>query len=89
MKKIRLFFTAVMVMLCSGVVFAQNITITGVVTDEDTGAPVSFASVIVKGTTNGVSADIDGNYSISAPSDAVLQFSFMGYETIEIHFGSE
>lgn len=84
MKKIRLFFTAVMVMLCSGVVFAQNITITGVVTDEDTGAPVSFASVIVKGTTNGVSADIDGNYSISAPSDAVLQFSFMGYETIEI-----
>ena len=49
MKKIRLFFTAVMVMLCSGVVFAQNITITGVVTDEDTGAPVSFASVIERG----------------------------------------
>ena len=84
MKKIRLFFTAVMVMLCAGVLSAQNLTITGVVTDAETGAPVSFASVIVKGTTTGVSTDIDGNYSITAPSNAILQFSFMGYETAEI-----
>ena len=84
MKKIRLFFTAVMVLFCSSFALAQNLTITGVVTDEATGDPVSFASVIVKGTTTGVNTDIDGNYSISAPSDAVLQFSFMGYVTVEV-----
>ncbi|MBO8472714.1 MAG: TonB-dependent receptor [Bacteroidetes bacterium] len=84
MKKIRLFFTAVMVMFCSGFAFAQDLTITGVVTDESTGDPVAFASVVVKGTTTGVNTDIDGNYSITAPSDAILQFSFMGYETLEI-----
>lgn len=84
MKKIRLFFTAVMVLFCSSFALAQNLTITGVVTDEATGDPVSFASVVVKGTTTGVNTDIDGNYSISAPSDAVLQFSFMGYVTVEV-----
>lgn len=71
-------------MLCASFAFAQDLTITGVVTDETTGEPVSFASVVVKGTTVGVNTDIDGNYSITAASDAVLQFSFMGYETLEI-----
>lgn len=84
MKKIRFFFTAVLLMLCASLAFAQDLTITGVVTDETTGEPVSFASVVVKGTTVGVNTDIDGNYSITAASNAVLQFSFMGYETIEI-----
>lgn len=71
-------------MLCASLAFAQDLTITGVVTDETTGEPVSFASVVVKGTTVGVNTDIDGNYSITAASDAVLQFSFMGYETLEV-----
>lgn len=80
----RFFFTAVLMMLCAGVAFAQDITITGVVTDESTGDPVGFASVVVKGTSNGTNTDIDGNYSITAPADAVLQFIFLGYQTLEI-----
>ena len=58
-------------------------TVTGVVTDEN-GIPLSGASVVVKGTTTGVAADFDGNYSINVASDGVLVFSYVGYATQEI-----
>ena len=59
---------------------AQNVTVTGTVTDARDGAPV-IASIIQQGTTNGTMADIDGNYSISVPEGAVLEFSSIGYVT--------
>lgn len=71
-------------MLCSALAFAQDLTVTGTVTDKSTGEPIGFASVVVMGTTTGVNTDIDGNYSITAPANAVLQFSFLGYQTQEI-----
>ena len=58
-------------------------TVTGVVTDEN-GSPLPGASVVVKGTTTGAVTDFDGNYSISAASDGVLIFSYVGYSTQEI-----
>src|SRR5680860_789297 len=48
-------------------------TVTGTVTDTD-GIPLAGANVLVKGTTNGTQTDFDGNYSISADTDAVLVF---------------
>ena len=42
------------------------------------------ANVIVKGTTNGTQTDFDGNYTLNVDSDAVLQFSYLGYQTQEI-----
>lgn len=58
-------------------------TVTGVVTDEN-GSPLPGASVVVKGTTTGAVTDFDGNYSISAASDGVLIFSYVGYSIQEI-----
>ena len=56
----------------------------GTVTDLK-GEPIIGANVLVKGTTNGVITDIDGNYSISSvESSSVLVFSFIGYRSKEI-----
>jgi TonB-linked SusC/RagA family outer membrane protein len=63
--------------------YAQNmLNVSGTVRDAD-GAPVVGASVVVKGTTIGVSTSIDGAYSIQALADASLIFSFMGMITAE------
>ena len=61
MRKMKLFLTALAMMVCS-VAFAQNLTVTGNVVDASTGEPVPFASVHEVGTMNGVSTDEDGNY---------------------------
>ena len=83
MKKIRLFFTA-LTMLLSVAAFAQNVTVSGTVSDANTGEPVPFASIQIKGTMTGGSTDADGVYSIAVPSDGVLIFSSIGYETTEV-----
>lgn len=60
-------------------------TVTGTITDEK-GSPVSFASVNIKGTKAGASADSKGAYKIVAPSSgATLIFSGIGYETAEVN----
>ena len=58
-------------------------TITGTITDAD-GIPLAGASVVVKGTTTGAVADFDGNYTITAPADGTLVFSYVGYKATEI-----
>ena len=63
---------------------AQAVTVKGVILDAD-GIPVIGASVLEKGTTNGVITDIDGNYSLSVSSkDAVIVISYIGYKTVEL-----
>ncbi|MCZ6594497.1 MAG: SusC/RagA family TonB-linked outer membrane protein [Bacteroidetes bacterium] len=63
-------------------VFAQN-TISGRVS-LDNGEPVSFANVIEKGTANGTTTDMDGNYSIEvATLPVTLEFSSLGFTTVE------
>lgn len=58
--------------------------VTGVVTDASDDYPIPGVAVIVKGTTNGVSTGLDGDYSISAPQGSTLVFSCMGYATQEV-----
>ena len=85
MKKIRLFFMAVMVLMTSALASAQELTVSGSVYDADTGEPVPFASIRVKDTMIGAAAGIDGTYKITVPSkNAVLVFSFVGYKTTEV-----
>ncbi len=69
-----------------GTASAQALRVSGDVTDSSTGESIPFSSVMVKGTMNGVSADADGNYSITVgdPSSDVLVFSAVGYATQEI-----
>ena len=83
MRKIKLFLTALAVMVAS-TAFAQKLTVTGNVTDASNGEPVPFVSVHEKGTMNGVNTDLDGNYSISVAKNAVLVFSSIGYQTVEV-----
>ncbi len=65
--------------------YAQSITITGTVTDVNDGSVLPGVSVIEKGTSNGVSTDLDGKYSIRiSTQNALLQFSFIGYATKEV-----
>ncbi len=67
--------------LCYG--FAQAQTVSGTVSDET--GPLPGANVIVKGTTNGTTTDFDGNYVLNnVPSGAVLEFSYVGFETQEV-----
>ncbi|MDR2890145.1 MAG: SusC/RagA family TonB-linked outer membrane protein [Alistipes sp.] len=75
MRKIVLLFLAILV---SGSLFAQNKQITGLVTDQD-GAPVIGATVVVNETSTGAVTGGDGYYSVSAPADATLTVTFIGY----------
>ncbi|MFS8616313.1 MAG: TonB-dependent receptor [Solitalea sp.] len=64
-------------------------SIRGTITDKETGAGLPGATVQVKGTTIGTSADENGNYEINSPGDAVLVFSLMGYKSLEVPAGDQ
>jgi len=66
--------------------FAQK-TVTGVVSDSD-GLPLPGATVLVQGTTTGVTTDFDGNFSINVAEGQILEFSFVGYETAALAVGA-
>ena len=80
MKKAKLFFSALFVLLAVSL-SAQNIRVTGTVRDAQTGESVPFASIVVKGTASGVSSDANGGYALSVASNAILEFSSVGYKT--------
>ncbi len=63
-------------------------TITGKITD-DAGEGLPGVNVVVKGTTTGTLTDIDGTYRLSASDDAVLVFSYVGFETQEVKVGAQ
>ena len=62
----------------------EKITVTGHVTDAQTGEPLIAVGVVVKGTTNGVITALDGDYSIVVPKGTTLLFSMIGYEDVEM-----
>ncbi len=70
------------------VVAQQKKTITGVVTD-DLGEPIIGANVIEKGTTNGIITDINGKFTLDIAPGAVIQFSYIGYNTQEVKVGNQ
>lgn len=66
----------------------QEKTVTGTITAADDGSTIVGATVTVKGTTRGVTSDLDGNYSIEVDEGETLVFSFVGMKTQEIVVGS-
>ncbi|WP_298780230.1 carboxypeptidase-like regulatory domain-containing protein [uncultured Polaribacter sp.] len=62
-------------------------TITGVVEDES--GPLPGVSIIIKGTNFGTETDFDGNYSLKIKKDDVLVFSYLGFNSKEIHVGNK
>lgn len=80
MKKLVTLFILLAV---SSQVWAQKIEVAGTVTD-DAGLPLPGASVIEKGTTNGITTDFDGNYKINTNIGAKLIFSYVGFTKEEV-----
>ncbi|MES2487610.1 MAG: carboxypeptidase-like regulatory domain-containing protein, partial [Bacteroidota bacterium] len=80
-KRIAL-IVAVLFSVCT--MQAQNITISGSVTDAADGAGLPLANVVVKGTTKAATTDFDGKYTIDAKDSDILVFSYMGYADQEI-----
>ncbi|MET2986201.1 carboxypeptidase-like regulatory domain-containing protein [Aureibaculum conchae] len=81
-KKITFSFLVFFTATCS-LLFAQNITVSGTVTDAS-GIALPGVNIQVKGTNTGTSTDFDGNYQLSASEGDVLVFSFLGFKTKEI-----
>lgn len=76
-------------MFCLNGLFAQNRTISGTVTESESGVPLPGVNVVEKGTNNGTSTDFDGNFTITVNSNnATLVFTSLGYTTKEISAGN-
>lgn len=88
MKKVLLiiFFWAAIIPIA----MAQEILVSGKVTDKETGDPIPSVSVVIKGTSTGTITNIDGRYEVEVPSSqSVLVFSFIGMATQEIVVGTQ
>jgi len=87
MRKFLLLKCMLMLFLLSEA-YAQTQVISGRVTDGSSGQGLPGVTVLVKGTSNGTSTDVNGGYSITAPSSGTLTFSFIGYTTVERAIGN-
>lgn len=79
--KLRIIFTFLL-----GLIFFPSmaqIKVSGVVSESTGGIP--GVNIKVKGTTTGTITDMDGHYSINAPADGILEFTFIGYQSKSIH----
>lgn len=91
MKQVKFKFPVRMMLLFLGLVlsaaaFAQT-TVNGLVKDE-TGEPIIGATVRIEGTADGTVTDIDGNFTLKAPSGATLSVSYVGYTTQQVKASS-
>ena len=87
LPKLKSLFRLLMVFLLTAQVALAQRTISGVVSDSD-GIPLPGATVVIQGTSTGVTTDFDGNFSISADNGDVLVVSFVGYENSLVTVGS-
>ena len=79
--RLVLTFLAIVVSATLWAAVQQEIRISGTVISD--GEPLPGVSVQIKGETTGTITDMDGKYSISAPSDAILVYRFVGLKTVE------
>lgn len=81
--EMRRILSVLCLFLCSVCLLAQSRRVTGRVTDM-AGEPIIGANVLVKGTTNGVISDLDGNYALDVEAGAILRFTYVGYVSQDI-----
>jgi iron complex outermembrane recepter protein len=79
---LRLLRLIILLLVIGTPAFAQSIT--GRVTTATDGQPLPGVSILVKGTTSGSTTDTDGKFSVAAPKNGVLVFSYIGYKTKEV-----
>jgi TonB-linked SusC/RagA family outer membrane protein len=89
-KEIFLILLLILLLLINITFASAQVSVSGKVTDYNDNTPLPGTTITVKGTSTGVIADIDGNYSIEAPSEeSILVFSFVGYISEEIKIGAQ
>ena len=91
LKRLRILLLVVLGIF-SQTTYAQStsLTVTGKLYDSKTNEPLIGGSVVIKGTSKGVSTDANGKYSISVPNNkAVLVFRYLGYNSSEIEVGAK
>ena len=90
MRKFTIWLTCLFFLLSIGVVSAQTSVISGKVTSADEPNGIPGVTVIFKGTANGITTNIDGDYSLEVPAGAtILKVSYVGFKTKEIEIGSQ
>lgn len=68
---------------------AQEVAVTGTISSTEDGMALPMATVLIKGTSNSVSTDLDGNFSIRANANDVLVFSYIGFTSQEVKVGNQ
>ncbi|MEI6433698.1 MAG: TonB-dependent receptor [Bacteroidota bacterium] len=63
---------------------AQDIPVSGIITSSDDNSPLPGVTILIKGTTQGTTSDINGKYSLLSPAKGVLVYSYVGMQTQEI-----
>jgi TonB-linked SusC/RagA family outer membrane protein len=87
MKRLSTFISSAVLILTlfTNALFAQEtITVSGKVTDAATSESLIGVTIVVKGTTQGVTTNTEGAYSIKAPSNSTLTFSYLGYTSMDV-----
>ncbi len=87
MKKAFMLLCTALVMF-SVTAVAQNVTVTGRITDASTGEGIPFAYVLLKNEKVGSMSDANGNYSITLPKEGILVYSSVGYHSAEVKVGT-
>ncbi|MFT4545274.1 MAG: hypothetical protein ACI9EQ_001745 [Bacteroidia bacterium] len=84
MKRILALSTAFCLLLFSSIAFGQTGKVKGFVYDKETGEPVLFTNVTLKGTTLGAATDVNGYYTITniPVGDQTLMVTYLGYDTL-------
>ncbi|MBQ2425209.1 MAG: carboxypeptidase-like regulatory domain-containing protein, partial [Lachnospiraceae bacterium] len=83
MSPIKQLTLAIACVLSLSLAYAQNVTVSGVVS-ATSGESVIGAGVLIEGTAQGVTTDVDGRYTIDVPSNGTLVFSSIGYKTLTV-----
>jgi TonB-linked SusC/RagA family outer membrane protein len=87
MKKVFTLGFLLLLLFLAGTGFAQDLSIKGKVQSADGYLP--GASILIKGTSRGSTTDVNGDFTLTAPANAILVVSFIGYKTLEIPVGSK
>lgn len=77
-------------LIVTSISFAQeNITVKGNVKSATDKSTLPYVNVIIKGTQTGTTTDFDGNFTLSAPNDAILVISYLGFVTQEVPINNQ
>ena len=83
MKKTLLLLFVIFMIQINSFAQATNLEVNGVVIDES-GLPITGANIIELGTSNGALSDFDGKFTINVKSNSILEFSYLGYKSIQV-----